>query len=90
MATKTHDIAIKVGEYEKDGQKKSRSRTIGRLMRSDDGRPFILLNAECLSTQLFALSRKKGDDSVILSCFDAEPKSAAPESHEADDEPGPF
>lgn len=90
MASKTHDICIKVGEYEKDGQKKSRTRTIGRLMKSDDGHPFILLNAECLSTQLFALSRKKGDDSVILSCFEAEAKQPPREAPEAGDESGPF
>lgn len=88
MATKTHDICIKVGEYEKDGQKKSRNRTIGRLMKSDDGHPFILLNAEVLSTPLFALSRKKGDDSVILSCFESEAKAKTTEPEAAED--GPF
>lgn len=79
MANKTHDIAIRVGEYTKpDGTTGHRTRTIGRLMRADDGRPFILINAEALSTQLFALARKKGDDSIILSCFEIEQKEAAP------------
>lgn len=79
MANKTHDIAIRVGEYTKpDGSTGYRTRTIGRLMQAADGRPFILMNAEALSTQLFALARKKGDDSIILSCFEPREREAGP------------
>ena len=78
-ARKTHGISIKVGQYTdpRDNQVKSRTRSIGKLMRGDDGRQFIILNAECLSTQLFALARKKGEDTVILSLWDEDQRPAS-------------
>ena len=82
-ARKTHGISIKVGQYTdpRDGQAKSRTRSIGKLMMGDDGRQFIILNAECLSTQLFALARKKGEDTVILSLWEEGQRPPAGNGH---------
>jgi hypothetical protein len=70
-ADKTHDVSIQVGSYtDRDGKTKSRSRTVGKLMRGEDGRMFIILHAEVLNTSLFALANPKRQDSVILNCWE--------------------
>lgn len=79
-AHKIADISIKVGEYESNGEKKSRNRAIGKLMRSDDGRQFIILNAEVLNTSLFALANPKRQDSVILNCWEERREGAPSDS----------
>lgn len=80
------DIAIKIGEYEKNGEKKGEFRRIGRLMRSDDG-PFVLLNADALSMQLFALANKDRRSSVICSVFEPRDGSGGGRTANPDDEP---
>jgi hypothetical protein len=70
-SSKTHDISIKVGEYTRpDGTIGFRTRTIGKLMRNEDGKPYIIINADALSTQLFALARKKGEDTIFQNCWE--------------------
>lgn len=65
------NVKIKVGQWTdpRDNQVKSRTRTIGKLMQGDDGHFFVIMNAEALSTQLFALARKKNEDSIILNVW---------------------
>lgn len=66
---KTGSLSVKVGEYDdKDGKKKGRYKTIGRLMSGDSGE-FILLDATIISMQLFALANPKRLDSIIVSIF---------------------
>jgi hypothetical protein len=70
-SSKTHDISIKVGEYTRaDGTIGFRTRSIGKLMRNEQGNPYIIINADALSTQLFALARKKGEDTIFLNCWE--------------------
>lgn len=40
---KTHDLAVKVGTYEKDGETKNRYENIGCIVEGANG-PYILLN----------------------------------------------
>ena len=65
MAHKTHDIAVKIGEYETQQGKKNRWQTVGALMQSDNG-PFIILekwfNPAGIDTQ--------GRNGIMLSCFE--------------------
>ena len=39
---KTHDLAVKVGEYEKDGQKKAKYENVGVVLEGQHGQ-YILL-----------------------------------------------
>ena len=39
---KTHNLAVKVGSYEKDGETKNRYENIGAVMKGEHG-PFIFL-----------------------------------------------
>ncbi len=70
------NVKIKVGQWTdpRDGQVKDRTRTIGKLMQNEKGHFFVIMNAEALSTQLFALARKKNEDSIILNVWKDEPQ----------------
>lgn len=64
------DIAIKVGTYSgQDGKEKGEYRRIGRLMQSDDGGHFLLLNADVLPMQLNYLANKERKSSLLCSVF---------------------
>ena len=70
MATrKTHDITIKIGEYEVNGDKKGRYLNIGSMMEGDNG-PFLLLNAYNLPMELNYLANPKRQDKIIASLFE--------------------
>tara|TARA_Y100000310_G_scaffold123421_1_gene122191 strand:- start:731 stop:1018 length:288 start_codon:yes stop_codon:yes gene_type:complete len=85
----THDLVVKVGEYEQNGQMKGRYLNIGTVMdKGDGGGPFILLKTAFISTQLFMLANKERRDSIIVSIYakdkdggktgSAQPASAPP------------
>ena len=91
-STHTHDISIKVGEYTTaSGEKKYRSRHIGRAFTTDEGRMFIRIDAEQLNPITASLARAKGEDSVILNLWPADakdkPAKAAATTPEDDDIP---
>ncbi len=44
MTRKTHDLAVKTGEYTKNGETKARYTNIGVMMESNEGKPFILMD----------------------------------------------
>ena len=69
---KTHDLAVKVGEYEKDGQKKGRYENIGAVMSGDNG-PYIILKKTFNPAGI-----QDGKDSVLLSMFPVEKKEQDP------------
>jgi len=93
-ATHTHDISIKVGEYTTaSGEKKSRTRHIGRAFTTEDGRIFLRIDAEQLNPITASLARAKGEDSVILNLWpsEAREKPTADKTAAADDGDGiPF
>ncbi len=68
------DLAVKVGEYEKDGEPRSRYLNIGELITHSDGRSFISINAAYLSPALLMFIRehqKKGSrDKAFITVFD--------------------
>ena len=67
--TKVADIAIKVGEYEKDGQKKGEYENIGALMQGDDGSEFLLLNNSCLNPSLAMIANRDRKRRIAVSIF---------------------
>ena len=44
MAKKAYDVAVVVGEYQKDGETKPQWLNVGVVLKKDDGKPFMLLN----------------------------------------------
>ena len=65
-ATKVKDIAVKTGEYQKDGQTKGRYENIGSIFKSDDGGTFLLMKR----TFNLAGLPQDGRDNALLSCFE--------------------
>ena len=65
---KLYDLAVKTGEYLKDGQKKGRYENVGAMWESKNGGgPYITLRA---SFNPAGITRKEGSDSIFLSCFE--------------------
>lgn len=91
-STHTHDISIKVGEYTNTaGEKKSRTRHIGRAYTTEDGRIFLRVDAEQLNPITASLARAKGEDSVIINLWAVEKKEKpASTAAAADDDDIPY
>lgn len=69
---KTHDLAVKVGEYEKDGKTKGRYENVGVVIEGQNG-PYILLKKTFNPAGI-----QDGKESVILSMFPVENKPEDP------------
>ena len=66
MTHKSHDLVVKTGEYQKDGETKSRYENIGSMMMGDNG-PFIILKR---TFNPAGVPNPECKDSVIVSCFE--------------------
>lgn len=85
-STHTHDLSIKVGEYvNAAGEKRNRTRHIGRAFTTEDGRIFLRIDAEQLNPITASLARAKGEDSVILNLWPVETKEKPPAQTPASD-----
>jgi len=73
MTHKAYDLAVVTGTYtdRNSGTQKNSYKTIGALMRTDDGGQFILLDP---LINLAAVPRGQGKDKVMVSLF--EPREA--------------
>lgn len=91
MATKKYDIAVAVGEYEQNGDKKKRYQNVGVVMQGDNG-PYILLE-RWFNPAGIANPDNRGN--LILSLFEprdnqsggqqqSAPQSAPPASDDSD------
>lgn len=80
---KTHDITIKIGEYEVNGDKKGRYLNIGSMMEGDNG-PFLLLNAYNLPMELNYLANPKRSDKIIASLFEVKSDDNKPKAKATD------
>ena len=79
-ATKVKDIAVKTGEYQKDGQTKGRYENIGSIFKSDDGGTFLLMKR---TFNPAGVPNPDNRDTVLISVFDlkdgdAPQRSSAP------------
>lgn len=68
---KTYDLAVKVGEYQKDGQTKAKYENIGAIMEKDDGGKFLMIKRTFNPAGVPDFSGK-GGESILISMF--EPK----------------
>lgn len=81
-AKKTHDLAVKVGEYtDSAGAKKGRWLTVGRVMSGDDGSEFWLIDKTFCPAGVPDWNGK-GGDSVLLSKFPVRDRQPGPGEHQ--------
>jgi hypothetical protein len=78
---KTHDLAVKVGSYEKDGKTKGRYKNVGMILKKDDGGEMILIDP---TFNFAAVTRPEGKDSVIVSKFDVKKEESKPKDEQED------
>lgn len=64
---KTHDLAVKIGSYEKDGETKGRYKNVGMILKKDDGGEIIMIDP---TFNFAAVKRAEGKDMVIISRFE--------------------
>ena len=68
---KTHDLAVKIGSYEKDGETKGRYKNVGMILKKDDGGEIIMIDP---TFNFAAVKRAEGKDMVIISRFEVKDK----------------
>ena len=66
MTHKVADLAVKTGEYQKDGETKGRYENVGSLMQGDKGH-FLILKR---TFNPAGVPNPDDKDSVIVSCFE--------------------
>jgi hypothetical protein len=81
---KTHDIAVVVGSYTKNGETKNRYQNVGVMMQGDKG-PFIILE-RFFNPAGVPHDASKGN-SIMLSCFEPRPANGSPSSGNDEDIP---
>jgi hypothetical protein len=85
MATKTHDLMVKVGSYTNAaGEQKNRWVNVGLVLTTDDGREMILLNRTF--NPAGAPLDEKGGDTVLVSKFpvrEGDAETPAPKTQKA-------
>ena len=72
MTHKVADLAVKTGEYQKDGETKGRYENIGSLMQGDKGH-FLILKR---TFNPAGVPNPDDKDSVIVSCFEQQNNNA--------------
>jgi hypothetical protein len=80
MAKKTHDVVVKVGTYEKNGETKNRYENIGSRMEKDDGGAFLLIKR---TFNPAGVPNPDNKDSIIVSLFEVKEKEGATAREEA-------
>lgn len=76
MVKKTYDIAVKVGEYEKDGETKGRYENVGCVMKGEKG-SFIIMNR---TFNPAGVPNPEDRSTVLLSLFDPKKKEESESS----------
>jgi len=67
MAKTLKDLAVKTGEYQKNGETKGRWINVGKLMASEDGGQFIILNR---AFNPAGIPNPEDRDTLLISMFD--------------------
>ena len=84
MTHKVADLAVKTGEYQKDGEMKGRYENIGSLMQGDKGH-FLILKR---TFNPAGVPNPDDKDSVIVSCFEQQ-NNNAPQQQAPQQQPQP-
>lgn len=83
MTHKSHDLVVKIGEYEKNGETKGRYENIGSMMQGDNG-PFIILKR---TFNPAGVPNPECKDSVIVSCFEPQQQQQGQQQAAAPQQP---
>lgn len=75
MAKKLYDLAVKTGEYQKNGETKGRYENVGAVFSNDEGGKFITLKR---TFNPAGVPNPDGRDSLILSMFEPRDQDDAP------------
>lgn len=65
-AKKLYDLAVKTGEYTRDGETKGRYENVGSVLQMEDGGKMILLKR---TFNPAGVPHKDGSDQIIVSMF---------------------
>lgn len=71
---KTHDLAVKIGSYEKDGKTKNRYLNIGAIFAGEKGQ-YMLLNK---TFNPAGIVDERNGNSIIVSMFEVKPNEEKP------------
>lgn len=63
---KIYDLCVKVGEYQSNGETKSRFQTVGSCMENDEGKMFLFVNK---TFNPAGVPGKDNSESIIVSMF---------------------
>lgn len=73
--TRMRDLAVKTGEYEKDGETKSRYENVGSLWKNDDGDTMLSIKR---TFNPAGVPNPDNRDSVLVSMFEPRSGEKAP------------
>jgi hypothetical protein len=76
--SKTHDLAVKVGTYQKGGDTKNRYQNVGMVMTDDKGGKMYLLNR---TFNPAGVPCDPDKDSIVLSVFEFKSNGEKPSQH---------
>lgn len=63
---KIYDLAVKVGEYQKDGETKPKYENIGLVMQKDDGGKFLMIKRTFNPAGVPDFSGKGGENLSLI------------------------
>lgn len=81
--TKVYDLAVKVGEYEVNGEKKNRYKNIGAVFQKDDGGEYIALDSTIVTMELQYICNPTRSERVIVSKFELRDGGSKPAATQA-------
>ena len=76
--SKKYDLAVKTGEYQKDGQTKGRYENVGSVMQGENG-PYLILKR---TFNPAGIANPDNRDSVIISCFEPNERQGRSQSQQ--------
>lgn len=86
MAQKIYDAAVKVGEYQKDGETKGRYLNVGAVLKGENG-PYLLLDR---TFNPAGVANPEARGNVIVSLFQPKQEQAPAPAPQQQDQGGGF
>jgi hypothetical protein len=84
---KIYDLAVKTGEYQKDGETKGKYVNVGSIMEKEDGGKFIFMNR---TFNPAGVPNPENRDNILVSMFAPKKNEQTESAPPPDDEDIPF